>query len=189
MLISTEKLKNFFSSFLVRSWLHLTMTSLFLIISPINHVVETCEIVDCLDSSNFYSVLFGLRHCLRLNVRRRLSVPHDIHLQTTNWRDEFIPHQISSTVGMDAMRWLASIHGRMFDFWCLAFLSVWIFTAICIGCTIGMVRARPTLSISRSVCFQLRWSHDEYSVPSSPSLVCAMHTGCTSIHGQHPSSC
>jgi RND superfamily putative drug exporter len=28
-------------------------------------------------------------------------------------------------------------------------------TAICIGCTIGMVRARPTLSISQSVCFQL----------------------------------
>lgn len=72
---------------------------------------------------------------------------------------------------MDAMRWLASIHGRMFDFWCLAFLSVWIFTAICIGCTIGMVRARPTLSISQSVCFQLCWSHDEYCVPSSPSLV------------------
>ena len=59
----------------------------------------------------------------------------------------------------------------MFDFWCLAFLSVWIFTAICIGCTIGMVRARPTLSISQSVCFQLCWSHDEYCVPSSPSLV------------------
>lgn len=98
-------------------------------------------------------------------------MPHDIHLQTTNWRDELIPHQISSTVGMDAMRWLASIHGRMFDFWCLAFLSVWIFTAICIGCTIGMVRARPTLSISQSVCFQLCWSHDEYCVPSSPSLV------------------
>ena len=58
MLISTEKLKNFFSSILVRSWLHLTMTSLFLIISPINHVVETCEIVDCLDSSIF--TLFNL---------------------------------------------------------------------------------------------------------------------------------